>query len=395
MQTFIYTDASLTENDNGIGIEIREGEKSSFYRFTNLRFEEGCNNNNTYEYLGILLAIALGSQLGHKRIFIFCDNLSSIQKIQKIQETETLLFDNFINIQFGWIQNDMEEIKKVDYLSRNSFKTDITNNELFDIKDINYKEFKFNDKIIFKESDFINYLKYNCLIIKRLLGFKPNEIDVNTMVFDTLFEYTNIKERREEIENMNFEFSNKTTNKNNEMKIMKEKQNKYIESKKIEKMPIIENFTTEQKLNIENRISESKKTTGITKKTSGNKITINETTKELTFKLNRGKKIYTYEEILKDNIFIKLLNKSGTTAKDEKIIINIMTHSIKDKMAFNSFTKYIEKSKNKRTILLFIKIMDLERYSNLFKYSNILKKKDYRRSTTSIINIYNSKNTLY
>ena len=200
MQTFVYTDASKKDDKNGIAIEFKTRNiipsinkidkdnieiKSYFFRFENIKFKNKDYTVNELEELGLLLAVALASQYKYEKIFIFNDNITAIKNLNKFVCSKPEIdeiFSQFSNIQFGWLQNDMEEMKMVDYLSRIDFKY----NQKFDLDKIKYKEIIFKEEIQFNSESFEKYLKHNCLLLKRLMGFEPNIEDLNKMLIEEM-----------------------------------------------------------------------------------------------------------------------------------------------------------------------------------------------------------------
>lgn len=366
MQTIIYTDASFSEEKSGVAIEIKEGSKSSFYRFDNIKFIDKENNINSIEYLGIILGISLADQFNHKRVIIYCDNLSAINKINSLLFEYPELFSSFTNIQFCWLQNDMEELLFVDYLSRRDFKT----NKEFPLEKISYKEFFFNDFVLFKISDFKKYLSYNFLLLKRLLGFEPNIEDLNQMLFSNMFQFDN--KHLEKLTAKSFEPSFNLKEKN-----INEVNHNYRNN------PVIQEIQDEDFL--------------FKKTTPPYKIIYSEDKKHSFKRLNEDT-IISYKELFDNNLFEDFFDLNILNPTLEKKLTTLLKINKNDKKTFKELAFFIENNIHGKTqiryILLFVKVFNFDNFSEIFKYFEDLKKKDYRRSVKSLINFYN-KNGLF
>jgi ribonuclease HI len=404
MQTFIYSDAALNnekkEND-GIAIEIKNNETNEnlFYRFHNIKFRNTReNNNNNHEMLGVLFSIALASYHKLERVFIFSDNLMSVDKINYIKSKHPELFFNFKNIQFGWLQNDMKEMQNVDLLSRNvNYKKE----SLFKIsKNIKYQELNIDDIINFDEKNYLKYLNNNFLLLKILLGLKPSQEDLNNLLLGVNID-----------NNLNYQIQNKTIrnylpsykNKYIDFKELQEKEQKNIEIKIIQNYNLLISSVLKLKLDKESNIKKddielnsnnnqkNKENLNKTKEKIKENEIILTVNNEIIYKISKFNKSIKGRDILNDMETIKeLLSKTSLTLKDKNLFIKILTHSTNDKIFFKSTILKIENNINKNILLLLLKIIDKNKYLYIFDNSNILKKKDYRRSIKSIIFLYNN-----
>ena len=403
MQTLIYTDASLKENENGIAIEIKIEKKSYFFRFRNIKFKEGQYNSNNVEALGVLFGIALASQYDHKKVFIFNDNIVAIKKIHQIESEIDKIFNQFTNIQFGWFQNDMPQLQKVDYLSRVDFKY----NKEFDLSQIKYKEILFDDNLLFNLNDFSKYLEHNCLLLKRLMGFEPKVEDLNTMLIDNMYETKNKHQEKELVKTFDpsFKIKEKTIVTSKPTSLISKTSQKIIENKNS-----TTSFVTEQEVkNIINspldktpKIIKSKFKKDTIKKIKSlhrrndkifkeNNI-INKEDKEILFCI-KGKFVpYIYKELVEQNLIRFFIDKTKCTKFEETLILKIVKNNEND---LENYISIIEECDNKKYIMIFIKIFNIEKFNLILKKSKILKRKDYRRSVGSIIKYYNKKGVFF
>ena len=108
--------------------------------------------------------------------------------------------------------------------------------------------------------------------------------------------------------------------------------------------------------------------------------------KKTLFKI-KGKKVpYIFEELVEQNLIKKFIDYKACTRKESYLIQALLMNQDID---IKTVVDFIEKSKNKKYILIFLKVFNIEKYNLVLNNSKKLHKKDYRRSVSSICKFYN------
>jgi len=222
--TNIYCDASLSKINNygSIAIKIKNNLEEEYYKFNNVYLKKELLTSNNLEIIAIFISLALMKQKNYINVNIYNDNQAAIN----FMKNKNINHQSFY--QLIWLKNDAEELKIVDYLTREDYKL---NTKKFEIEKLEVKEYNFNMLMSF------NKLLLNNDLEELLNDFTTFLININFT--KKIIEQKNIKEKlleiqkKEKIELIYNEEKNRAyIKKAKETSDIKEYFNKYINTSK-------------------------------------------------------------------------------------------------------------------------------------------------------------------
>lgn len=391
----IYTDASFNEHtkEGNIAIEIKENTKTLHtYRITGLRLHN--NSSKCFEKIGIIIAMALANHYEYKHVFIFNDNLTVVEDINKllIELKDELL--NIKTLQIGWFPNHIEEMFVVDFISRLDFKfsDDKENNK--DLTDLKYEEIIIPEIYQIKIDNIQELLQFNALPLLNLLG-KTGHTKTTQISFNYKYFYHKDKINKKLLS------KEYLINKSNISltKIIK-KSVKFKEEYSIKKTSQI-NINNPKNNDTKTNIEAIIKTEQITNNNSSEPIMEQKNGEVIIIYKNE---IYDLEKLQSiDRQTLKVIAPSSLNSRQIDILYRFIKYDDYEKNNLDKFLNdltYLCKKQKISSILYFLKLIYKERYLLLFKeykfengleyYGNaILKKSHYRRGIPSLISCYN------